>query len=550
MHTIKSILFYFLALRSKILKTLKRIYFSTDFYNKSLISKTPQQFYFHPNPFLLSAITSYKKYSFKISEIDQNIVWKKNINKRQEREIHEFLWLNLIDRKNDGKSIQKIIRGWINRNEKFKYNIWANSILSKRIISWILNVDIILNNGTFDFKKSFLDSIICQTNHLKKNIRSEDDYSNKVEIITALILSGLVFKEYNDNFEFGLKELEKVVKNFFDNEGFPLTRNPNDLVFFLKYLILNKECIKDAQKYVPEFLEIIIKKNLVCLKNVLTPGNQVPLFNGGTEENLENFTKFLNDLSYNASDKKKIVGGLTIIKHKDNLIFFDIGGPPKKNFSKTYQSGPLSFEYYYSKRKIITNCGFGSNFSPKTKFYSRLTSAQTTITLNDTSISKFEKNEILNKNYGALVKNNFKITNLDLVDNNIEKSSSASHNGYEKKFGCIHKRKICISKKTEKIVGYDVLMKKDDSKPINFALRFHLYPGITAVKTISGNSVLIRINKNRSLLFFVKDEKIILEKSIFLGGNKILNNTCITVAGILGDKNKTIHWEIKKNTDE
>ena len=100
MHTIKSILFYFLALRSKILKTLKRIYFSTDFYNKSLISKTPQQFYFHPNPFLLSAITSYKKYSFKISEIDQNIVWKKNINKRQEREIHEFLWLNLIDRKN------------------------------------------------------------------------------------------------------------------------------------------------------------------------------------------------------------------------------------------------------------------------------------------------------------------------------------------------------------------------------------------------------------------------------------------------------------------
>ena len=93
------------------------------------------------------------------------------------------------------------------------------------------------------------------------------------------------------------------------------------------------------------------KKNLVCLRNVLTPGNQVPLFNGGTEENLENFNKFLNDLAITSQDKKKIVGGLTIIKHKDNLIFFDIGGPPKKNFSKTYQSGPLSFEYYYSKNK-------------------------------------------------------------------------------------------------------------------------------------------------------------------------------------------------------
>ena len=265
MFNLKSIFFYFLALQTEIVKTFKKIYFTTDFYNRSLVSKTPQQFYFHPNPFLLSAITSYKKYSFQISEIDQTIIWKQNNNKKQERKLHEFLWLNLIDRKNDGKLIQKIIKDWINRNEKFKHNIWTNSILSKRVISWILNVDIILNNGTFDFKKSFLDSIICQTNHLKKNIKYEDDYLNKVETITALILSGLVFKEYKDNFELGLKELEKLVKNFFDNEGFPLTRNPNDLVFFLKYLVLNKECIKDAQKYIPEFLENIIK-NLFALK--------------------------------------------------------------------------------------------------------------------------------------------------------------------------------------------------------------------------------------------------------------------------------------------
>ena len=62
--------------------------------------------------------------------------------------------------------------------------------------------------------------------------------------------------------------------------------------------------------------------------------------------------------------------------------------------------------------------------------------------------------------------------------------------------------------------------------------------------------MLIRINKNKSLLFFVKDEKILLEKSIFLGGNKMLNNTCITVIGSLVEINKTIHWEIKKNTDK
>ena len=168
MFNLKSIYFYFLAFQVSLIKFIKKIYFSTNFYNNSLKSKTPQQFYFHPNPFLLSSITNYKKYSFKISEIDPNVFWLNKKNTWEVKELHGFLWLNLIDRKNDGKSLQKIIDIWILKYSKYKRSVWENSILSKRIISWILNVDIILNTGTFYFKKNFLNSIISQTNHLKK----------------------------------------------------------------------------------------------------------------------------------------------------------------------------------------------------------------------------------------------------------------------------------------------------------------------------------------------------------------------------------------------
>ena len=113
MFNLKSIYFYFLAVQISLIKFFKKIYFSTNFYNKSLISKTPQQFYFHPNPFLLSSITNYKKYSFKVGEIDPNVFWVKKKNNWEEKEVHSFLWLNLIDRKNDGRSLQKIIDVWM-----------------------------------------------------------------------------------------------------------------------------------------------------------------------------------------------------------------------------------------------------------------------------------------------------------------------------------------------------------------------------------------------------------------------------------------------------
>ena len=64
---------------------------------------------------------------------------------------------------------------------------------------------------------------------------------------------------------------------------------------------------------------------------------------------------------------------------------------------------------------------------------------------------------------------------------------------------------------------------------------------------MGGNSVLIKISKNKSLIFTAKDEILEIEKSVFLGGKKMLDNACITISGNLVNKNKSFNWEIKKN---
>ena len=58
--------------------------------------------------------------------------------------------------------------------------------------------------------------------------------------------------------------------------------------------------------------------------------------------------------------------------------------------------------------KIITNSGFGNHISKKIGLLSRLTACQSTLTINDTSITKFEKNEMINKVFGSSIQNNFK----------------------------------------------------------------------------------------------------------------------------------------------
>ena len=44
----------------------------------------------------------------------------------------------------------------------------------------------------------------------------------------------------------------------------------------------------------------------------------------------------------------------------------------------------------------------------------------------------------------------------------------------------------------------------------------------------------------------MKNENIEIEKGIYLGGRKILDNSCISISGNLVNKNKSFEWDIKK----
>ena len=544
MFGLKNAYFYFVAIQIIIIKFFKKIYFSSSYYNKSLESKIPTQVYFNPNPFLLSLISPYSKKSFKFNKINPNDFWVDNKNENEEQQ-HNFLWMSLVDRKIDGKKIQKIIYLWILKYSNFKRKVWETSTLSSRVISWMLNIDIIINNGTFEFKKSFFQNIILQCNHLKNNLKFEKNPNKKIEVITALILSGIVFKEYEDNYNISIKELEKFVKSYFDKDGFTLSRSANDLIFFTKYLLLSREIINDAQQYLPEFLEDIIKKNLKCIKFLQTPSNKLPLINGTSESDLKNFDKYLENIKLK-KDSKNVIGGIFLAKSKSQIFYFDVGKPPSKSFSRNYQSGPLSFEYFLDGIKIITNCGFGNNISSKAELISRLTASQSTLTINDTSVTKFERNKLVNQVFGNSIKNSFETSDFQTKNDKNFAGCSISHNGYFKNFSCVHKREIYLDHENNKLKGLDHIFKKSDGIPIKYVFRFHLNPELTAVKTMSGSSALIQISKNKSLIFTVKNENLEIEKSIYLGGKKILESTCITISGDLVNKDKSFNWEIRK----
>ena len=546
MTSAKSIYIYFLSIKKLTIRLIKEFFFSTSLYNKLLDSKIPSRFFFYPNPYLLSPLLNHKDLLIKISHEDVTNFWINILKNKEKKSIHNFLWLNLVDRKNESRIIKKIIEEWILQYHKYKKDIWSDGLISLRIISWISNADVILNNNQKDFNETFYKSLIRQINFVRKNLKNISDENKKISSISAIILSGLVFREYYNNYKIGLKELKKLIESFFDKNGFPKNRNFENLVTFVQYFVLVKEWIKGGQEEVPDYLEDIIEKNLVCLNSLNGPLKKLPLFNGSTEKNLEDFLQYLDKLNYNFKKNLKSVGEVQIIKNKKSTLYFDSGEPPTYQFSKDYQSGPLSFEYSNDGDKIITNCGYGRKISKKIQLLSKFTSAQSTLCINNTSVVKFKKNRLINKAYGSTISNSFKIFDVDRTEDKTNVTISATHNAYLDKFGYLHKRTIRFFKKNNDIVGNDLLIKKNGSSNVEFSIRFHLYPGINTVQTISGKSILLQVDKKKSWMFSSENQKIDIEKSLFLGGRKALNSQCIVIYGKTEDEDVNIEWKLKK----
>ena len=97
----KTAYYYILAVKINLIKLFKKIYFTTSFYRRTLISKVPGQFLFFLNPFLMSSFSSYKKFAFKINNLDPAKFWDQNCSSKEKGELHNFLWLSSIDRKDN-----------------------------------------------------------------------------------------------------------------------------------------------------------------------------------------------------------------------------------------------------------------------------------------------------------------------------------------------------------------------------------------------------------------------------------------------------------------
>ena len=303
----------------------KKIYQSSNFYEKKISKTFKNYFQYKPSPHLLSSIIKYQNKKYRIEDFVVDTIWQKKMSKKDYEKLNNFFWFFSLDLKSSKETTRSVIKNWVKDNGRYNKRSWEFDITSKRIIAWLSNYQLTYEDSDKEYRLMFDHMVQKQTNHLLSEIKSSNNLENKLIGCSAIILTGLTYKNEKNYLENGLNILKNIIKYSVDNQGFMKSRNIKQLIFYLKYLIIIREWFKESQNIIPEYINEAIfylgSGYAFFWKDI----NSDIFFNGNYHSRNNDFDQYLKRFGYTFKNELNELGGYVILKNKKIVLVMDVG---------------------------------------------------------------------------------------------------------------------------------------------------------------------------------------------------------------------------------
>ena len=244
--------------------------------------------------------------------------------------------------------------------------------------------------------------------------------------------------------------------------------------------------------------------------------------------------------------------GYQRLSHGQTTLVIDTAPPPVIHRAGLASASTLAFEMSDGADRLIVNCGgvLGSDLDqgdtsealpPELSQLLRATAAHSTLVLKDSNSTALMEDGSLGRGVSEVELDRHEGQNGSLLE--------ASHDGYMRRFGFIHRRKLALSANGWELRGEDILLPagRRRASEMPFILRFHLAPWVEVTNTADGMGALLRIERGALWQFRCRGGKLGCEPSIWIdptGWPRLTNQ--ITISGLTPAGGCNIDWVLKR----
>ena len=467
--------------------------------------------------------------------------------------VQGFAWLRDLAaaaaREKGARLAEALVGRWLLAHGTRVDAAWAPQLWGERILFWTAYAPYILSSADSGYRSALLNTLARGARHLDATADKAATGLDRVTAWCGVIAAGLLVQGGVSRVARGEAGLARALSTAQFDDGGLVSRSPFEQAQLVDRLGLLRSCYFAAKQTIPDSVEGAAAAALSALHGVTLGDAALSSWQGCGPGEASRLAALVEGCGFRARPLRQARGwGYQRLSALGTIVVLDAAPPPPQKIAAQGSASTLAFEMSDGSQRLIVNCGgpgpVPTALSDDLVQGLRTTAAHSTLVLDDTNSTNIQPD-------GSLGKGVEDVT-IERHEDNDASRLEASHDGYAKAFGLIHKRSLMLGNDGKELRGADQLTARGRRKireSAPYAVRFHLAPGVEATITADGMGAILRSKGAPPWNFRCRGGSLVSEESLWIDGRgQPQRTTQLVIVGEVSSLGGEIGWQLRRTS--
>lgn len=424
---------------------------------------------------------------------------------------------------------------------------WAPHLWGERILFWTAYAPYILSSSDGGYRSALLNTLARGARHLEASSEKAASGLDRITAWCGVVAAGLLVQGGVPRVARGEAGLARALASAQFDDGGLVSRSPVEQAQLVDRLGLLRACYQAAKQTIPDGIEGAAQAALAALHGITMGDGALSSWQGCNAGEASRLTALIEGCGLRARPLRQPRGwGYHRMSALGTILVVDAAPPPPQRIAEQGSASTLAFELSDGGQRLIVNCGgpgpLPSGLPQELVQGLRTTAAYSTLILADTNSTNILPDGSLGKGVEDVA--------IERSEDNDSSRLEASHDGYVRTFGLVHKRGLMLGNDGKEIRGADHLIPRGRRKireSAAYAARFHLAPGVEATITADGMGAILRSRGAPPWNFRCRGGSLATEESLWIDGSGQPRATMqLVIVGEVSALGGEIGWQFRR----
>ncbi len=390
-------------------------------------------------------------------------------------------------------------------------------VTARRLMSWLSQAPLLLEGADAVFYRSFTRGLAADAARVTHALKSAPPTELRLMLQLALTHYAISCAEADSVIKDAATRLCDLLDDQIQPDGAHVSRNPGFLVDLLLDLLPLKLAFPWRRIQTPQPIISAIDRIIPMLRMMRHADGALALFHGmgATRADLVAAVLAQDDIMAPPASNAPY-GGYQRAEGGEAVLIVDSGASPSPPLAGKSHAAPAAFEFSTHGQRIVVNCGAPPAHRPEFVAVSRVTSAHSTLVIDERNIGHFARSRLVGRSIGTQYVGGARNVTAHRSTSADGTLLTVAHDGYGPRLGITHERKLALSSDGLVLEGEDTLALRKTRTGLPYLLRFHLHPRIKASLRQDHKGVYLVLPNRHVWEFEAGQYEVSVEASVFL----------------------------------